>query len=189
MTGNTVLLALRVGSADHAAVVRNLTALIGFCAGVVLDAIIHQEKRKSVRSTVTRTLVIEVIIMGTVALLWQFIGKSFEVPLIGLSAIAMGLQSAVGGRIGVSGVSTHTITNTLTRASMGLVSRIRDQRTNGSPSPSVVFLATVWIAYFGGAAVAATLTTSGPDLPFTLPVILLAIVIALAVRTNSLADD
>ena len=188
MTGNTVLLALRVAGADPGTVVGNFTALLGFCAGAALGAVMHREPRKPILQTLTPVLVVETIFMGIVALLWQFTGESYQLAQIGIAAVAMGLQAAVVSRIGLSGVSSVTITNTLTRAMAELVSRLRGPRTDPLRSQRVWFLAIDWFAYFVGALLAATGIRLGLDLPFVLAIILLTFSLLLAIRMRQPAD-
>jgi uncharacterized membrane protein YoaK (UPF0700 family) len=189
MTGNTVLLALHLGGAGLGAVAGNLMALIGFCAGAALFSLIHREPRKTAFQTLTPTLVVEVVLMSIVTLLWQLGQSSYQLPLIGIAALAMGLQAAMAGRIAVSGVSTVTITNTLTRDMNALVLRLRGQRTDESRSNPFLFLASDWLAYFVGALVVASGSTIGVQVPFLLSVILLTIALALAIRTTRFAEQ
>jgi len=182
MTGNTVLLALRASGAHSGPVIGNLIALLGFCAGAALGSFTHQEKHPLVLRKVTRTLVVELSLLSAAALLRQFTGNSYPMPLIALLSVGMGLQAAVAGRIAISGVSSVAITNTLMRAMTSLVSPIRNEYANESAAHSVPFLAAVWIAYFVGALVAAILIRIGLNLNFVLPVVLLLIVLVLEFR-------
>jgi uncharacterized membrane protein YoaK (UPF0700 family) len=190
MTGNTVLLALRVGGVEPSAVAGNLIALIGFCAGAGLGAVLHRESRKPATQHLVPILVVEVILMGSAALLWQFTQGLNQLMLIGIASVAMGLQAAMASRVAMRGVPTITVTNTLTRAMSELVSRIRGERTDNKwSSLPVFFLALDWFAYFVGALVAAAGLTLRLDNPFVLAVLLLTIVLLLAIRMRRLAED
>lgn len=188
MTGNTVLLALRVGGAHSGPVLGNLVALLGFCVGAAIGTITHQEKHSFIPKKLTRTIVVELLLVSAGALLWQFTGDSFSFALIGLLSLAMGLQAAIALRIAVNGVSSVAITNTLVRAMTLVVSPLRHSSGDDSARLPVLYLAAVWVAYFVGALVAALLIRVGLNLNFLLPVGLLLAVLLLVIRARDQAD-
>jgi len=139
MTGNTVLLgmALAAGASENA--VRSSIALGGFCAGALAGA----------RITVSRALFAEAVILAVFASGWTLSNAASDTAarvLIGLSAFAMGMQSAAVTRLEVAGVTTTYITGTLTHLAGALA--------RGVPKQPVL-LAAVWAVYLGGAALGA----------------------------------
>lgn len=186
MSGNTVLLALRLGGAHPGSTLGNVVALLGFCAGALLGALMLmlRERQHTMLQLMTRALTGEIVLMSIVALLWYIANESLVLPLIGLSAIAMGVQSAVAGRIGVSGVSSVAITNTLTLAMKGVVSRFHAVEAPHPQPQAALFLVVVWLVYLVGALVAAVGSSASLSLPFILPVVLLAFALVLALRMH-----
>lgn len=172
MTGNTVLLALAIGSRDYGSMSGNVVALLGFCLGVILGTLTHREKYETKLRKVTSTLLFELGLMVVAAALWQFTGQLYILPMTGLLAVAMGLQAAIAGRIALSGVSSVAITNTLTNAFSWQVGTMR--HAPRKESESVPFLAAVWVAYFVGALVSVLGTYLNLGLYFVLPVFYLA---------------
>ena len=159
MTGNTVLLAIALAQLDTHAALRSSVALAGFLVGVAAGAwIVERDHRGGVwPRAVTVALTLESVILCTLAAGWQSVG---DVPdalplatLIGLSALAMGVQSAAVRRLEVSGIATTYITGTLTH----LVARVMQPKRQNSETGSRhgVVLGAVWVVYFSGAAVAA----------------------------------
>jgi len=188
MTGNTVFLALRVAGAHSGPVLGNIIALVGFCVGAALGTITHQEKHSFVLHKVTRTLVVEFGLLCIAAVLWQFPGDTYVLPLVGVLSVAMGLQAAVAGRIAISGVSSVALTNTLVRAMTLLVRPTGNGHGNDSAPQGVLYLAAVWVAYFFGALAAALLIRSGLALNLLLAVALLLVVLVLVVRVSRQID-
>jgi uncharacterized membrane protein YoaK (UPF0700 family) len=159
MTGNTVLLAIGLAQLDTDAAVRCSVALAGFLAGAATGAwMVERDQAPGVwPRTVTYALALETAILCLFAAGWQSAGDApAALPLgilIGLSALAMGVQSAAVRRLEVSGIATTYITGTLTQ----LVARFMTPKTRygGSPSRHGMLLCAVWVVYFGGAALAA----------------------------------
>ncbi len=202
MTGNTVLLGLALGQAESQAVVRSSLALIGFLAGAFLGAWVSSRGQHSGvwPHAVTITLVVEAALLVALAVVWHQAGnldfnQATEAVLILLSALAMGIQSAVGRRLNISGIATTYITGTLTSLIARLTAGPRgmpalqashEQSALAAnavhPAPSLALLATTWVIYIGGAAAAATMIVFlEPLLALALPIALLAVVILTAV--------
>jgi uncharacterized membrane protein YoaK (UPF0700 family) len=202
MTGNTVLLGLALGQAESQAVARSSLALIGFLAGAFLGAWVSgRGQRGGVWSpAVTVTLVVEAALLAVLVVVWHRAGdldfnQATEAVLILLSALAMGIQSAVGRRLNISGIATTYITGTLTSLMARLTAEMRgasaseaNRERSGLTAeaahgePRVGLLAATWVIYIGGAAAAAAM--SGflePPLALALPIALLAVVILTAV--------
>ena len=131
MTGNTVLLGLAVGQGHVLAAARSILALAGFAVGVIVGAMVAQRgpRRGDWPSAVTGALVLEAILLGAFAVAWQITGpERGEIAvyvLIGLTALAMGIQSAAVQRLDVPGIMTTYITGTLTSLMVDLAHRLR----------------------------------------------------------------
>jgi uncharacterized membrane protein YoaK (UPF0700 family) len=202
MTGNTVLLGLAFGQAESRAVVRSSLALIGFLAGAFLGAWGGSRGRHSGiwPPDVTITLVVEEILLIAMAVVWHLASdldsnQATRAILILLSALAMGIQSAVGRQLNISGIATTYITGTLTSLMARLIGGMRGTLASGAgphqsgltagaahEAPKVGLLAATWVIYIGGAAAAATMIAFlEPLLALALPIALLTVVILTAV--------
>lgn len=128
MTGNTVLLGLALGQGRGFAALRSLIALGGFGLGVGIGAMIVDRgpKQGDWPPGVTGAILIEGIVLGLFTIAWHLPGTvrggGLVYALIGLSAIAMGIQSAAIRHLNVPGVATTYITGTLTSVVAGIVS-------------------------------------------------------------------
>ena len=198
MTGNTVLLGLALGQAESPAVVRSSLALIGFLAGASLGAWVSSRGQHGGvwPPTVTITLMVEAALLVALAVVWHQAGdldfkQTTEAVLILLSALAMGIQSAVGRRLNISGIATTYITGTLTSLMARFTAGPRGMPASQAspeqsalaadavhPAPSLALLAATWVIYIGGAAAAATMIAFlEPLLALALPITLLTVVI------------
>jgi uncharacterized membrane protein YoaK (UPF0700 family) len=127
MTGNAVLLGLAIGQAQGAAAFRSLFALVGFALGVSVGAILAHRTGTDVdqRRAFIGPLLVETIILATFAATLHFSNmprNQFMLDvLIGLSAVAMGIQSAAVRRLNLPGIATTVITGTITSLVAGLV--------------------------------------------------------------------
>ena len=118
MTGNAVLLGLAIGQGQGLAALRSIIALVGFVLGVALGALVLETgpRHGEWPLGVTRAVGAEGIVLGAFTVVWQ-LGEptgSMLYPLITLSALAMGIQSAAIRHLKVPGIATTYITGTLT---------------------------------------------------------------------------
>jgi len=187
MTGNTVLLAIGIAQLDTDAAIRSSIALAGFLGGAAVGAwIVERDRSKDIwPRVVTLALAVEAVILCVFAAGWQSVGEApAALPfamLIGLSAIAMGIQSAAVRRLEVSGIATTYITGTLTH----LVARfMRPAPQNSNPrSRHGVLLGAVWVVYFGGALVAAIDLRLSSLVAQLLPIAVIVCVVVIAAVT------
>jgi uncharacterized membrane protein YoaK (UPF0700 family) len=119
MTGNTVLLGLALVQVDTQEALRASLALIGFFGGGVLGAWIVEKGPPAGLWPRTIALAVEWGFLVVFAVGWVYTGGKAETfaaraPLIVLSALAMGVQSAAARRLEVSGIATTYITGTVT---------------------------------------------------------------------------
>lgn len=120
MTGNIVLLGVAVGGGATSEVIRSGTAFLAFVAGVLAAILLTRESRndRSWSAGLKVALGLETISQAALLAGWlasaAHPGNALKTVLVGLSALAMGLQSGAVVALGVGGVSTTYVTGTLT---------------------------------------------------------------------------
>ena len=158
MTGNTVLLGLAIGQGQVSAALHSLAAFLGYALGVALAVLPLRRPARGIEQTVF----LEALVLAGCAGVWAVRGGPagpFEVYLlIVLSALAMGLQGAVGRALQIPGIPTIVITSTLTALIGTLAERAlsRDRRivTPATWQQHVSFL--IYLASAIGAGFAAS---------------------------------
>jgi uncharacterized membrane protein YoaK (UPF0700 family) len=124
MSGNTILLGLALGQGRMSAASHSLAAFVGYVVGVAVATLPLRKPARGIKWT----LILEVLFLAVFAGLWTACGGpvgSFETyALIAFSAIAMGLQGAVGRAIRIPGIPTVVITSTLTAIVAALSERV-----------------------------------------------------------------
>jgi uncharacterized membrane protein YoaK (UPF0700 family) len=114
MSGNTILFGIALGQGRLSAASHSLVAFLGYVCGVAGAALSLRDPAAGLG----RTLAVEVLVLAAFAAYWTARGgpvESFDIyVLIALSAVAMGLQGAIGRTIGRPGIPTIVITSTLT---------------------------------------------------------------------------
>lgn len=201
MTGNTVLLGLAIGQGEVLAALRSILALLGFCAGVAIGALVIErgEKQGDWPLAVTHALALEAVLLGIFSVTWHLSGTARGASavhlMILLSAIAMGIQAAAVRHLGVPGIATTYITGTLTSLVVDLVGWVRSAFALRSPrtaagakivdEPSraqwegrVGLLAGVFFIYAFG-AMAGAIMQAGSSSFATLPPLVAVIVVVL----------
>jgi uncharacterized membrane protein YoaK (UPF0700 family) len=156
MTGNLVLLGVSLGYTDSGLSRQIGAAVVGYIAGCAIGARItgtpvHGEPVWP--TAVTRGLAVEAVLFVMYAAGWWAVGGrpggAAEAGLLGLSALALGIQSASVRRFGVTGLSTTYLTGTLTTLVIRLAS--------GGRFRNVARNLLLLLALLAGAAVAAAL--------------------------------
>jgi uncharacterized membrane protein YoaK (UPF0700 family) len=180
MTGNTVLLGVAV--ADHVGTkaARAGTALACFALGVAAGwAVLARGPREWPRLA-SAALWMEAAALAGMLVWWSLAGgASARFGLIGLSAAAMGMQSAAVRASHVSGVNTTYVTGTLTSAVARAVSRVRrDGRDGDSPA----LPGGAWAVYGAGAVVGALAESAWHAPAVALPLALVLSVVAVTLR-------
>jgi uncharacterized membrane protein YoaK (UPF0700 family) len=163
MTGNLVLLGLAAGRAKGSDVARSAVSLAAFCLGVVLTAyLVELIARRAQRARGSRTwpvgvsvvLALQVLVQAGFLAGWMTVGGhpglTFEAVLVGLSALAMGMQSDAVVTLGVAGVTTTYITGTMTGLLRALV-------VGGKDVPDRLRRAAVLVGLLAGAVVGGVL--------------------------------
>ncbi len=167
MTGNTVLLGLSIAQGDLAAIFRSCTAIIGFCVGAFIAALIVSRNREGVWGSYVRlAFCIEAGLLVTFAVIWVITMTGLiEKPLhalIAVSGLTMGIQSAIGVHLRIRGISTTYITGTMThlmtRVAKHLEPHYRNLKNKTKSGESkedeqIGRLAGVWPVYVIGAIV------------------------------------
>jgi uncharacterized membrane protein YoaK (UPF0700 family) len=166
MTGNLVLLGLAVGTAQAGGAERSAVALAGFAAGALLGSALTRDAAGDWPRRVTAALAVEAAALVAFATLWRA-GVGVE-PLIALSAVGMGIQSAAVRRLAVAGVATTFVTGTLTSLMAGLAAL--------RPASGWARQAAVLAALLAGAVVAAAAWTRTPGVAPVGPAVLVAVV-------------
>ena len=151
MTGNMVFLGVAVGTRHAAALGFTLAAIGGYVVGVLIGARVAGEPRQGDSiwpRQVTRGLLLELACFGVFAAVWWAAGghpaRALFAPLLAVNAAALGIQSGVIIRFGVSGLSSTYMTGTLTT----MLARIAGRHPLASVGRSGALLA----GLVGGAA-------------------------------------
>lgn len=179
MTGNVALMGLDLGQRDFGAASRNMTALASFLAGLAAGAGLL--RNGAARPALLLTLGLETLLLLCFGALWRLHGVEVGVYiLIGLSAVAMGAQTAVAYRVGMPGISTTYFTGTLTGIVFGLIAP-DTARPRRAPR-RVAWPLLAFLAYATGAAIAGWYAAghAAPDLPIGLPLLPCAATVVLA---------
>lgn len=182
MTGNTVLLAIALGSGDLARAWRSLLAVFGFALGVAVGAGLLRGQATGWSVRVNRVLALEATVLGVAMLVFAWAGNTgLPAPwvqgLIVLLGAAMGMQSAAVRQVHLAGVWTTFITGTLTEWVAGLV-----ERTPPKGLPVARVQASVYLTYGLAALVTAWLRQRWPPCAVTLPWLVLLGVVAFGAR-------
>ncbi len=134
LTGNTILVALAIGSGNilHAAIV--LLAILGYLSGVSIGARIANPTaapEKIWPRAITKALLIEFLVLLLLAIAGFFApvkpSGPFLYSLVTLAAIAMGIQSSAVQVLRLPDISTTYITGTYTTFISRLVSPRRSK--------------------------------------------------------------
>jgi uncharacterized membrane protein YoaK (UPF0700 family) len=177
MTGNAVLLGVALGHAEASTAERSAVAVVGFALGALAGSRIAPTGPRGPAwpRHVTVALAIELVALVAFAAFWPSSGTPLARladALTGLSALAMGIQSAAARRLAVSGVTTTYVTGTLTSLMAGLAALATP---NGWARQAAVLGALLVGAVVGGLA-----EVHSPRLAAFIPMIVVAAVVAVA---------
>jgi uncharacterized membrane protein YoaK (UPF0700 family) len=121
MTGNLVLTGIAIADTDLTALLLTLTAIGSFVLGAAIGARTAGTAEPGDPTwprAVTLALTAELCLLTVFAAAWWILRSdppdAAYLPLLGLNAAALGLQSSAIQRFGVSGLSTTYLTGTLT---------------------------------------------------------------------------
>lgn len=183
MTGNTALLAIALGQGRMVPASRSLCSLLGFTLGVVVAALMSARWKtsQSMQQSLTRILLLEVVLLGGCALLWGRLPRPIQggalYTIISLAALSMGIQAVAARSMNSSGVSTVVFTTGLMRIAMSATTRLVGRRIDlDVPSDRGHLLA--FTSYGCGAVVTALLVARHTEVMIWVP--LAAAIVALA---------
>ncbi|OXM87677.1 YoaK family protein [Paenibacillus rigui] len=185
MTGNIVLLGMALGHAEGLAVLRTVTALVGFIAGIAIAAVVVGPSSKDKDFWPSRVTVA----LGMEGFFLLLFAVASVVPppsginvyfLIVMLSTAMGIQTTVARRLGIAGISTTVLTNNLAHVVEDTMHQCRfylrgDARSAYSPDSVLRLLAIV--IYGSGAVLAAALMRYCPVVLLWLPVAFFLVII------------
>src|ERR1700694_590293 len=178
ITGNTVLIGIGIGTGQVEHILLSGVALLAYCLGVFLAAIVikRDEKQYPWTGRFLATLIIETLALLSFAFLLLFPGsvtktESRVVLLIVLSTLAMGMQSVNARHFGVAGIPTTYITGTITSTIIGITHWFRskfmqneskNEQNQEKDRQQIGFQSGVWLVYVIAAALAAVAETRPP---------------------------
>lgn len=184
MTGNMVFLGVAVGTRHAAALGFTLAAMGGYVVGVLVGARVAGEPQQGDAvwpRQVTRGLLLELACFVVFAAVWWAEGghppRALFAPLLAINAAALGVQSSVIIRFGVSGLSTTYMTGTLTT----MLARI----AGGHPLSSVGRSGALLAAMICGAAAGGLCYAQARPVVPALQLVLLLGTILVGVRIRS----
>jgi uncharacterized membrane protein YoaK (UPF0700 family) len=196
MTGNAVLLGLSVGQGQALAAFRSVFALVGFIFGVAVGAVLSHRSGTDLdqRRAFLGPMYAETAALVVFALFLHlpFIPRTPTTIylLIGISALAMGIQSAAVRRLNLPGIATTVLTGTITSMVAGMVRWLRFTYISSpgeeSSGPTAgrgrhLFLqASVFLVYVAAAAGAAVFQRRVPIIVGLSPVVAIGLVLYLA---------
>jgi uncharacterized membrane protein YoaK (UPF0700 family) len=181
MTGNFVFLGMRIAGAPGPHVLSVLVSMGAFAAGVfIATRVVNSTRGTSVwPRRVTLVLGLSMIAHAAFVALWIVVGGrpslTSAIVLLGVSALAMGVQTAAVFSLGLQGVFTTAATATFTVLS-------GDSAQWGNTAPERHRLAALLVALTGGAVAGALLLLHARDLAPVLPLAALTLVVGVASR-------
>jgi len=184
MTGNMVFLGVAVGTRHAAALGFTLAAIGGYVVGVLTGARVAGEPQQGDSiwpRQVTRGLLLELACFAVSAAVWWAEGseppRALFAALLAINAAALGIQSSVIIRFGVSGLSATYMTGTLTT----MLARIAGRHPLSSVGRSGALLA----GLICGAAAGGLVYAQARSLVPALQLVLLLGAIAIGARART----
>jgi uncharacterized membrane protein YoaK (UPF0700 family) len=186
MTGNVVFLGLRLGGQGGQDVARVAVSLAAFAIGVFVAVKIVKPSKGSSTWPRRVSITLSLAALALACFLAGWLASSGRPSttagdlLVGVCALAMGLQSGAVSSLGVAGVFTTAATATL----VGLMSDLADRPQTQADRRR---FAGVLVGVIGGAAGGAFLLAQARPYAPVLPLIAIAVVIALSGRVSTAA--
>jgi len=175
MTGNMVLLGVAAGKSDVSLAIHTGVAFICFISGGLVGARVAghaTEDQHFWPRPILTALTLELAVLCVFALWWELVGAnpvgSSEYAMLGINAVALGIQSAAVLRFGISGLSTTYLTGTLTQLVASFTKR---------NEPIVGRNVSVLLALIVGAGLGAAVAVRLPRVAPMVPVGILAFVV------------
>jgi len=194
LSGNTILLAAYLVQGHSTKVLLAIFVFVGYIPGAALAALFLKQEKHNTEWTkrVTQTLGIEAIFLMVLLVGTYFSHNysSFNMYLVFLAALSMGIQYTCAKQVNRLGVITTMVTGTLSSLVSRLVNRSKDtDQTTGAahekreylyPTETTVFLASVWGGYFVGGASSVALLSVSRTAAAAFPLVLVLFVVAYA---------
>jgi uncharacterized membrane protein YoaK (UPF0700 family) len=187
MTGNLVLLGLSAPQHEGALAARVGAAIALYIAGCAVGAGIAGAPDKADGlwpAGVSRGLAAEaVIVVVNAGLWWLHDGHpagDVQLVMLGLNALALGIQSSSVQRFGVSGLSTTYLTGTLT----SLVAHFTHRR----PARTMALSGLILVSFVVGAIVSALLIAHVPVYAPCIPIVSLGVVLTASVPVRRMDE-
>ena len=184
MTGNMVLLGVGIAHGDLVLLGLTVTALTGFVVGAAAGARIAGSPQPGDSwwpRPITYALLVETALFAVFAAGWWGFGskppEDAVLVLLGLNAVALGLQSSAMRRFGVAGLSSTYLTGTLTT----VVVQLTSGRRPGDVRQSLWILAGLVSGAVVGALLARHLPVAVPLAPLG-PLLAVLTTVAVTVR-------
>ncbi|WP_433801567.1 DUF1275 family protein [Actinomycetospora sp. CA-084318] len=179
MTGNLVLLGLGIGQGDWFQALDNLTAIAGYCSGLIVGTVVCgiAMRRLPWRNAVGVALTVELALLVAVGAFFytvddEALAQPRVVVLVLGAGLAMGIQAAAMRYVGPAGTPTSFLSGTVTNWVSSLVELHKPFTWNWN---SPLRIAIIVVAAGGNAVVARV----EPDFAFVVPVLLVAVAIGL----------
>ena len=175
MTGNMVLLGVSAGDGDVSLALHTGVAFVAFILGGFAGARVagHATKDQDFwPRPILTALTLELGVLCVLAIWWESVAGaptgSAEYAMLGVNAVALGIQSAAILRFGISGLSTTYLTGTLTQLVASLT-----KRTEPVHGRNVAIL----LALIVGAGLGALVAIDVPRAAPAVPIVVLAFVV------------
>ncbi len=156
-TGNTILMSVAIARGDFVTGLSAAVSVAAFVAGAAVGELLVL-RRAGAGNPAAGALLAEILLLAALYPLWRLAGASpgqtFTLVLVGLAAVAMGIQSAAVRSVS-SGPTTTYITGVLTSFTTGIVKCWRTTPAPaGAAAPSAESpwsFGLVWAVYVTGA--------------------------------------
>jgi uncharacterized membrane protein YoaK (UPF0700 family) len=185
MTGNLVLIGIRLVQGDFSDALRSLFALGSFAAGCILAGFLLLRREETQPSSMSTGFAAELFLLAVYAGLFRVKQSAgahmIPAALIFTAAAALAIQSVTVRRLRVSGVVTTFITGTISTSMVGLVRIIRGDERRAEASKDaeekhVGLLLGMLSVYLIAVMFAAALSSRQPLIAGNAPFVVLAAV-------------
>ena len=192
MTGNLLFVGIGAGTDDGGLIGRAAVALAAFLIGSVAGARLTGSRltADSTHAGMTRTLLLEAVVLGVFAVLWLIVGTPADHELmlhvlIALGALAMGLQVAVALALRLPNMPTVAMTGTIAQLGALLGWKEREGRGVVAETPSAALMIAFILTYLIAAVVVSTIPTTAA---LAIGPVVLLVVTLLVDRSAPLVD-
>jgi uncharacterized membrane protein YoaK (UPF0700 family) len=176
MTGNMVFLGIAASERSGSIALHTGAAFFMYVVGSFLGARVAghagEPETELWPRSIFRALSVELVVIAVFALCWELVhghpSADFSYAVLGINAMALGIQSSAVLRFGVSGLSTTYLTGTLTQFIAGFTKR---------DAPVQVRSALILLALIAGAGLGALCALYAPLFAPLVPLGALSVVV------------